>query len=153
MAKKDDRLRFGMALLASALLLLLIAGCTSQAPPSQTMDTSGAPSAGAAAATACTDQDCFINAANNCENATLTLSEDAGVFQLTSSGNCTFTKTLVSLDANETQEMKNSLEGKSLACSYTEGHFDTRLVTDIILGTENCSGGLKDALGELLSFT
>jgi hypothetical protein len=150
--KKAQNLQVGPLILASALLLFLIlAGCSSPAPPATTQNAS-VPNI-PAQPVACTDQDCFINAANNCESATLTLAENVGVFQFNSSDNCTLTKTLVSLDANETQDMKNALEGKSLTCSYAKGSFDSRLVTDILLGTENCNGSLKDALGELLSFT
>lgn len=100
----------------------------------------------------CTTKDCFISAANECNDITLTLSEDAGVFEYSSSIDCVFSKTLVQSHESETQEMKNLLEGKSFTCTYEKGAFDERWVTSLIFGTEYCEGELKDILVELLVF-
>ena len=59
----------------------------------------------------------------------------------------------MSLNADESAEMKKALEGKSMMCVYEKGKFDTRLVTSLIFGMENCDGSLRDALGELIIFS
>jgi len=149
------------AILASAILLLLfIAGCTSPTPqppappaPNPTPQNSSVPITAPPSTAACTDTGCFITAANNCENSSLTLTDDVGTFSFSSTTACIFTKTLVGLNANETQEMKKALERKSMACKYEKGKFDSRLVTSLIFGSEYCEGNLKDAIGELLAFT
>mgnify|MGYP001568433712 CR=1 FL=1 len=127
------------------LLLLLIVGCV---PPSQQTAPAYAPTTAAT----CTTKECFILSANNCEDLTITLTEEAGVFKYSSSKDCTFTKTLISLDAKETQEMKNLLEEKSLTCRYEKGKFDQRWVTSLIFGTETCEGKLKDILVDMIAF-
>src|SRR3990172_2266032 len=96
-----------LAVLAAGLLLLvLIAGCVS---PSQQPPPTPPPTAPAVAA--CTTKECFISSANDCNDISLTLTEDAGVIKYSSSKDCVFTKTLVSLNADETQEMKSLLQG------------------------------------------
>lgn len=124
--------------------LLLIVGCV----PPQTSAPYYAPNS---AATTCTTKDCFISAANECNDITMTLTEKAGVIKY-SSRDCTFTKTMISLDAKETQEMKNLLEGKSLTCRYERGKFDNSWANSLLLGTEGCEGQLKDILVDLVAF-
>lgn len=129
------------------LLLILIAACTSvskQTPQTQ-QTTPTAP-------TGCNDKDCFISAANDCKEISITLNEEVGVFKYTASKNCIFTKTLVSVNNDETPEMKKLLTGKSLICKYEQRKFDQRLVTSLFWGTEYCEGELKDILGKLIVF-
>lgn len=129
------------------LLLIIIAACTSvskQTP--QTTQTTPTALAG------CNDKDCFVYAANKCEEISVALKEDIGVFKYESSKNCVFTKTLVSPNEDETPEMKKLLSGKSLTCAYKKGAFDNRLVTSLIFGTEYCEGELKDILVKLILF-
>ena len=149
--RKQEHVSVRLTIFASCLLfLVLIAGCISQPqPPSTSTSTSTvAPSD----ASACTTKECFISSANDCNEINLTLTEDAGVLKYSSSKDCVFKKTLVSLNANETQEMKSLLEGKSLTCRYEKGKFDQRWVTSLIFGTEYCEGELRDILVELLVF-
>jgi hypothetical protein len=147
-------------------LVLLIAGCASPTPPAAAPNASGqnptpsppvtAPNASAPippATGACADKSCFISAANDCQELSFTSSEDIGVFQYSSAKNCTFTKTLVSLNAGDTAEMKALLEGKSFACRYKKGQFDERLVNTLLFGSEKCNGELKEILAELVAFT
>lgn len=131
---EGNKIRNAAIFVSAVLALLVLAGCSSS-------QKSG-----------CTTKDCFISAANQCSDSTLTLAEDAGTFTYSSSGGCVFTKTLVTPNANETQEMKNLLTGKSLTCKYEKGKFDQRWVNSLILGLENCQGDLKDTLGELMAF-
>ena len=83
----------------------------------------------------------------------LTVTGEVGTFSYSSSQSCVFTKTLVSLNANESQEMKNLLSGKSMYCIYEKGKFDQRWVSSLIFGLENCQGDLKDRLGDLTLFS
>ncbi len=129
------------------LIFMLIAGCGSQMQEATETSITTEPTI-----TECTTKECFVSAANECHDISVTLTEDAGVFTYSSSTDCVFTKTLVSLDASETQEMKNLLEGKSLTCTYEIGSFDERWVSSLIFGSEYCEGELKDILVELLAF-
>jgi hypothetical protein len=124
------------------VLFILMAGCCiAPLPPPQNKSNA-----------ICNDASCFITAADNCGNESIIYTDSVGTFNYTTS-NCVFFKTLVSLNANETQDMKNALEGKSMTCVYQQGQFDQRWVSSLIYGTENCTGDLKEALGELLVFT
>ena len=131
------------AVLLAVALLAVIAGCASN---------SQAPS-GTAQGVPGQDQAAFIAAANDCADANLTVSEDVGTFRYTSRQGCTFTKTLVRLNASESQAMKTMLEGKSMTCGYAKGAFDPRLVTSLVGGMEYCTGDLKDAIAQLIVFT
>lgn len=142
--KNHEHRSHRVALFAFVLFLLLIVGCSS--PSQQVSQTSPTATIG------CSDKDCFISAANDCKEISVTLTDDVGVFKYESSKNCVFTKTLVSVNDNETPEMKTLLQGKSLTCRYKKGNFDDRLVTSIIFGTEYCDGKLKDILGQLVLF-
>ncbi|HLC38286.1 MAG TPA: hypothetical protein VJI71_02425 [Candidatus Norongarragalinales archaeon] len=147
------------------LLAVFMAGCFSTTPvqvptassatpvPSSSIPAIS-PTPTSSAQVACVDKDCFITAATDCKGARLTLTDEAGVFEYSSSSTaCVFTKTLVSLTEGEAQDMKNLLEGKSMTCKYEKGKFDSRLVTSLIYGTEYCEGDLKEALGALIIFT
>ncbi|HUK38220.1 MAG TPA: hypothetical protein VLV30_03800 [Methanomicrobiales archaeon] len=131
------------AVLLAVALLAVIAGCASN---------SQAPSGGPQGVPG-QDQAAFIAAANDCADANLTVSEDVGTFRYTSRQGCIFTKTLVRLNASESQAMKTMLEGKSMTCGYAKGAFDPRLVTSLVGGMEYCTGDLKDAIAQLIVFT
>jgi len=132
-------------ILSGIVLLIIIAGCISSSPQAQNTPVPATPVSSQYAP--------FIAAANNCENMNVTIQEDIGTFTYSSSQDCIFTKTLVSLNDSETQEMKTLLEGKNMTCIYTKGNFDQRLVTTLIGGMENCNGDLKDDLGNLTIFS
>lgn len=123
--------------------IFLMAGCCSLLPTPQTAEH----------ATACSDKTCFIAAANDCNSTNITVTEDFGVMRYETSTACTFTKTLVKLDDNETQDMKNLLEGRNMTCVYEKGDFDPQLVNTLIEGTENCTGDLKVDLARLIVFS
>ncbi|MBI4148270.1 hypothetical protein HY490_03180 [Candidatus Woesearchaeota archaeon] len=128
-------------------LFLTVAACSSpqsvaQAPQSPTL-------AEPVQQSACSTAECFVEAARNCEDSEVTLRQSGGTFKY-SSTQCILTKTLVSLDPSEKQEIKLVLEGKSLACTYQKGNFDPRWVNSLVFGLERCEGKLKDALAWLL---
>jgi hypothetical protein len=137
--------------LAAMLMMLAFAGCCNiipqPVPPVPGQNDTPTPNG------TCSDAACFIAAANNCEDMNVTLRGSVATFAYTSSQSCVFTKTLVSVDANETQQMKDFLEGKSMTCIYERGKFNPGLVTSLVDGMEDCIGDLKDALGQLLIFT
>ncbi len=142
------------------LTFIFIAGCISLPQPTPKPPTENATvpvqdntTTLANVTTACNDKECFISAANDCKDISITTTEDVGVIRYASSKNCIFTKTLVTLTDDETREMKKLLEGKSMTCEYKKGKFDSRLVTSLIYGTEYCLGDLKDNLGRLVVFS
>lgn len=144
-------MRMRTSLLALFILAFLY-GCVS--PPQQPVSQQQIPNTTSQNLSApCDSKDCFIAAANDCQEMNITVTEDYGTVEYSSSSSCVFTKTLLSLDDNETQEMKGLLQGKSMTCAYEKGGFDSRLVTSLIYGMENCTGDLKDDLGKLIIFS
>lgn len=122
--------------------IFLLAGCCSLLP-TQTGTHSNL----------CTDKTCFIAAANDCNSTNLSVTESFGLMRYETTTDCAFTKTLVKVDDNESQEMKNLLEGKNLTCVYAKGNFDPGLVNTLMEGTENCTGDLKVNLAKLVIFS
>ena len=126
----------------------VIVGCTqSTLPSTNTSQMTSANEGGKF----CTTKECFLPLANDCNEANIIINETAGIFSYTAK-DCVLTKTLVKLNPVETQEMKTILEGKSLTCDYKRGQFDARWTTELLFGTDNCTGPLKDALAKLIPF-
>ncbi len=128
------------------VLSIIIAGCVlpPQPTPNITKNTTNL--------TPVCDKNCFISVANNCENASMLFTNEVGTFNYSTS-DCVFTKTLITLNSTETEEMKNLLQGKSMTCRYEKGKFDQRLATSLIFGMEYCEGDLKEALAQLIIFS
>lgn len=106
----------------------------------------------------CQNTECFVTEANDGKTANLQLTDKAGnewAYQIRRSfknfpSGYIFTKTLTRLNDKEPQVIKNFLQGKSLRCQM-QGDFDERLVTSLFYGIgDNCSGELKENLGQLL---
>jgi hypothetical protein len=97
----------------------------------------------------CGTKECFMAAANECQDVKFTSQEMIGTVKY-SSKDCVFTKTLAKSGENELPEVKALLEGKSLTCEYKIGEFDKRWVTTLIYGINYCEGGLKETLGKML---
>ena len=103
----------------------------------------------------CKDVECFIAAAKDGNPANFQSTDETNIewnYQIGRefSGNLVFTKTLVRLDDKELPQIKEFLEGKSLTCKLSDD-FDERLVTSLFYGIDNnCSGELKENLGQLL---
>jgi hypothetical protein len=104
------------------------------------------------ASTTCSDKQCFTAAADGCGNETIQITEDYGVVKYTTT-NCVLTKTVISLDQNESADMKHLLEDKNMTCRYEKGKFDQNWINSLLLGVEKCEGGLKDAIADLLVFS
>lgn len=133
-----------IALMAIALLTAMIAGCAGKATAegSQTNIT----------AAACNAKDCFVAAANNCSNISIQATEPFGTVKYSSSG-CVFTKTIVSLNQNESADLRAALTGKSLTCIYEKGKFDSGWLSSLVSGIENCEGDLKEIISQLVLFS
>lgn len=103
----------------------------------------------------CNDVECFIAAAKDGNPANFQSTDETNIewkYQIGRelSGNLVFTKTLLRLDDKELPQIKEFLEGKSLTCKLSDD-FDERLVTSLFYGVgDNCSGELKENLGQLL---
>lgn len=99
----------------------------------------------------CSTNDCFIQAADNCEPVMLDLDENGTVYSLVSTSGCTFTKAVKSVSPSEPDEIKNLFENKSLQCNYTKNNFNTNWVEKLSIGIENCTGDLKDSIYTLIA--
>jgi len=97
----------------------------------------------------CDSQECFLTAANNCENAKFQQTEAGSLFEY-SANKCVLTKTLKKINETEPVEMKDLLEGKSLTCSYTFGGFNENWIKTLSIDIDACSGELKDSIEELM---
>lgn len=154
------------------LVLLFVAGCspnnTSHSVSTLTKESQGAQpvppkESGNPDDQECKTADCFIVAANACNNMEVTINQSAGIFryaitqpnsnQDSNPGSnpitaCILNKTLLTLNAPK--DIKKALEGKSMTCIYQKGAFDSRWVNNIMLGMEYCKGDLKNGLSWLL---
>ena len=103
----------------------------------------------------CQDTECFMAAAKDGEPANFQSTDKTNIewnykIRKKLSGDLVFTKTLLRLNDKELPQIKEFLEGKSLTCKLS-GDFDERLVTTLFYGIgDNCSGELKENLGQLL---
>jgi hypothetical protein len=138
-------------MLTGIILLLIFAGCSSPSPQAQKNPVNATPAP--SQNVPCMEKACFIAAANDCKDLNVTIREDIGTFRYSSSPDCIFKKTLVSMNGTESREIRNLLEGKNMTCIYTKGKFDQRLVTTLIGGIEYCRGDLKDNLARLVIFS
>jgi len=97
----------------------------------------------------CPDKECFIEKAQSCGIVSLEEQEEFGLVRY-ESRDCTFTKTVVKLGADEEEQLRNLIEGTSLSCGYAEGNFNIRWMYSLYAGFEECDGELKDTLEQLI---
>ncbi|MBI4448623.1 hypothetical protein HY641_01160 [Candidatus Woesearchaeota archaeon] len=132
-------------------ILLFVSSCAQQETTPSTQTPQAAPPITVTPAEpSCTTMDCFIPAANNCEDIDITLTQEAGTFTY-SSTHCMLTKTLTRIEGPP--ELKEALEGRSLTCAYNKGEFDSRWIKTLIYGLEQCEGELKEKLAWMLMLT
>jgi len=99
----------------------------------------------------CNDDSCFITMANNCTAVKWQTTDKAGMeWSYYSSPYCTFEKKLLLITGNESQSMKDVLEGQSLSCDYEQKKFDAQWVNSLIFNLEPCNGELKESIAKLL---
>ena len=125
-------------LIGIMILGILLFGCVAK-PPDLPKTTSG-----------CLTKECFLAAANACKNESLRLNESFGTVLL-STRNCTFIKTVLYMNYEESTQIKDLVEGTSMTCIYKKGEFDQDWMNSLILGVEKCDGTLKDAIADLLA--
>jgi len=89
------------------------------------------------------NSDCFIEQANACKPATTILDIGNLGLRYESMEGCRFRKTITRVGTEEPEEMRLLLENRSVECDYETGKFDSRLVFNLTLGLENCSGQLR----------
>ena len=154
----ENRNKTGRQLIMAACLLalvLMVSGCAAPPPlppAPEGIDQAVIPTTRPPALPSdCKTKECFAADANDCKEKSILVNEDFGTVAYSAKG-CVFTKTIVSLDASEPQDMKLALEGKSLTCKYEKGNFNEEWTGSLVLGIDNCEGNLRDALALLTAF-
>jgi hypothetical protein len=134
LVKKAQR-KFPIAIISAALLIaVLVYGIYLLIPVINSM-----------LEKSCSDEICFVNAANSCQSATFQNNLAGSIFEYKTKG-CVLTKTAKKMNETEPIEIIRMFEGKSMVCAYDSGGFDDNLITTISVGTENCNGELKTAI-------
>jgi len=96
--------------------------------------------------TVCTTDECFLELANDCEQASYTKQIKTGTFELSISEECRLTKKLIALVESEPDRMKDMLEGKSMRCVYEQGNFNEGYLELFTGNVFLCEGALRDAI-------
>ncbi|MBT4541188.1 hypothetical protein HOC35_06780 [Candidatus Woesearchaeota archaeon] len=99
--------------------------------------------------TECDNEQCFFEMANQCKSVTYKIDEAGTVYNFESSKDCVFTKTITKVSDTEPQDIIDLFEGKALTCEYTKESFETKWVTTLLGGLDECNGALKEAFYEL----
>jgi hypothetical protein len=95
-----------------------------------------------------TDSACFIESANNCDNAVMTKTIETANYKFRTN-NCVLEKEIKSFSAEEPDAVKKLFTGLSMDCSYEEGKFDVNLINSLTGGLDKCTGKLKDTVLEV----
>lgn len=90
------------------------------------------------------DRECFIKAANKCQEATLR-QNNAGIIRF-DTANCALKKTIETFAPDEVNSVKLLFQGKTMSCKYDKGTFDEELLDGIAGGLGLCTGELSDAV-------
>lgn len=97
----------------------------------------------------CSDNECFITEANQCNPAFLVVDDEGTVYEYKSFTDCTLTKSITKVSDAEPFMIKELFTEKSMTCSYDKGAFDEKWLTTLLGGLDQCTGQLKEALYEL----
>jgi len=101
----------------------------------------------------CDNVECFIAKANNCMAVKWRTVDSVGMeWSFYASSFCRFEKKLLTITGNESEGMKNVLEGQGLSCDYKKNLFDSMWVNSLIFNLEPCQGELKESIAKLLLF-
>jgi hypothetical protein len=95
-----------------------------------------------------TDSACFIESANNCDNAVMTKTIETANYKFRTN-NCVLEKEIKSFSAEEPDAVKKLFTGLDMDCSYEEGKFDVNLINSLTGGLDKCTGKLKDTVLEV----
>jgi len=100
---------------------------------------------------ACTSSECFIKKANSCEEATFSQELKGTIFDFRSHKECTITKRVILVSAQEPEEIRNRLEGTSMTCYHQKNQFNPDLVNTLSKGIQDCRGDLKSVIEILIA--
>ncbi len=112
--------------------------------------------ASAAGAIKCSDLNCFVAAANDCNTKVSYVDvTSAGTFSyyvesVTDNAGCVLTKEITKFSEKEDQVIISALKNKKLYCKYTAGNFNEKWITSLFEDIENCDGNLKETIAQLL---
>jgi hypothetical protein len=94
----------------------------------------------------CVAKECFLEKANAYERATYQNSIAGVSVNYESRNDCKIIKTVESIPSTEPDEMKEKLEGKSMACVYYKDDFSPMHIEALAGLIVNCEGPLKQEL-------
>lgn len=94
----------------------------------------------------CVTKESFLEKANGCERATYQNSIAGVSVNYESRNDCKIIKTVERIPGTESDEMKEKLEGKSMACVYYKGDFSPMHIETLAGLIVNCEGPLKQEL-------
>lgn len=97
------------------------------------------------------DVACFVQNAQICSPATMERTLAGSVMRYDVTNGCTLVKSFSVISATEPKEIHSLFGGKMMICEYTKGNFNQRWINTLTGDIATCTGGLRDALVELMS--
>ena len=94
------------------------------------------------------DNECFIQRASNCNEATLTQDLDGNTIKYRSTDDCALIITMFQMKEEEPEDVKALFEGKEMRCEYVD--FDPTWVDHFLNSYQSCQGELVDAVNQLI---
>ncbi len=98
-----------------------------------------------------TDEECFLNNANQCTPATGLAEISGAVVKNEIFEECLLKKEIIELPKDEPVEFKILFEDKVMICPYQRNNFDPNLAYTLSIGMEPCGGSLKNAITAFLA--
>jgi hypothetical protein len=99
----------------------------------------------------CDNSACFLESANNCWAVEWRMTDEAGMeWAFYASSYCRLEKKLLTITGQESQGLKNILEGQKLTCEYEQNKFDQLWIDSLVFDLEPCQGKLKESIAKLL---
>lgn len=95
------------------------------------------------------DIDCFMEYANKCRPASLTVDFAGNILEYSSTDDCKLIKKIAKVTPSESIEVKDFLEGKEMVCDYGVLYLNQTWIENFATGLESCQGELKDAIVDL----
>lgn len=97
------------------------------------------------------DVACFVQNAQICNPATMERTLAGSIMRYDVTSKCTLVKSFSVISATEPKEIHSLFGGKLMMCDYTKGNFNQRWINTLTGDIATCTGGLRDALVELMS--
>jgi len=99
----------------------------------------------------CKTDSCFESLANICRPVSMEKTLARSVYSFNEEG-CILVKSAKKINETEPAYMVNLIEGDNMTCPYTSGKFDSNLIDTLSVGTDNCTGELKDAFDTIKDY-